>query len=246
MYNILIENFKIAQKVVFFTGAGISTESGIPDFRSANGLYFQNKFRGASPEQILSRSYFNNFPEIFYEYYFDKIINTQANPNPGHLAMAEVEKLGYKTTVITQNIDGLHSKAGSTNVLELHGTVYKNTCTKCKKKYDLDYIIKNSPEVPKCERCNSLVRPCVTLYEEALNKRVFLKSRYAIASADILIAAGSSLTVNPAAGLLKKYRGNSFVIINKTATPYDKKANFVFRKSCGSMLTKIVKGLKSE
>ncbi len=235
-----------AKKIVFFTGAGISTESGIPDFRSADGLYSEDEFNGARPEQILSRSHFYKNPETFYKYYFARIIHAKAKPNPGHIAMSNLEKMGYETTVVTQNIDGLHEKAGSTNVLELHGTVFRNVCTGCLQEYDINHVTRNRPEIPKCEKCGSLIRPCVTLYEEALDEETYLKAYDAIVNSDVLIAVGSSLAVYPAAGLLEYFTGDAFVIINKTATPYDNKADFVFRESSGSALTRIIRELKDE
>ncbi len=242
MYENIVKNLKTAKKIVFFTGAGMSTESGIPDFRSDKGLYSEDEFSGYEPETILSRSFFRKFPGIFYKYYFSNIVHKDAKPNSGHVAIAALENDVRKVTVVTQNIDGLHTTAGSTNVLELHGSVHRNYCTKCKKKYNLDYILNSKARIPLCESCNGIVRPDVTMYEEALEQDILANAVSRIANADFLFAIGSSLTVQPAAGLLNYFKGNSFAIINKQPTYYDKKADYVIRESCGDVLSELIGG----
>lgn len=243
MYEGIKEKLIKARSVVFFTGAGISTESGIPDFRSADGLYSENEFKGYSPEQILSRSFFYRHTDIFYRYYFSKIVHRNARPNSGHTAIADIEKKGYQVTVITQNIDGLHTEAGSKNVIEVHGSVLENYCTDCRKRYKLDQIIEKEGAVPVCDLCGGVIRPDVTLYEEALDMDSLARSVSRISDADALFAIGSSLTVQPAAGLLDYFKGDLFVIINKDSTYYDRKADFVINSGCGAVLEDIAGGL---
>jgi len=243
MYEIIREKLKKSKKIVFFTGAGMSTESGIPDFRSAGGLYSENEFSGYAPEQILSWSFFKKQTDTFYKYYFSKIIHKDAKPNAGHLAIASIEAKGYEVTVVTQNIDGLHTKAGSEKVIELHGSVLKNHCMECGRKYTLVKILEKSGGVPYCDYCRGLLRPDVTLYEEALEMDSLVSAVSRISEADSLFAIGSSLTVQPAAGLLDYFKGDMFVIINRESTYYDRKADFVINNSCGEVLTDIAGGL---
>lgn len=239
MYETIKRQLKKARKIVFFTGAGMSTESGIPDFRSAGGLYSENDYEGYAPEQILSRSFFLKKTETFYNYYFSKIVHKDALPHKGHYAIARFEQMGYETTVITQNIDGLHTKAGNSKVLEVHGSVLRNYCMSCGEIYDLDYMLSYTGPVPVCKKCNGVVRPDVTLYEEALEMEILAESVSRIADADILFAVGSSLTVQPAAGLLDYFKGSLFVIINMDPTYYDRKADYVINQSCGSILAEL-------
>jgi len=234
----IIQNSK---NTVFFGGAGVSTESDIPDFRSEKGLYTAKKVYGYQPEELLSRTFFEHNPELFFRYYKENLIYKDAKPNAAHLALAKLEQNNLLSTIITQNIDGLHQVAGSKNVLELHGSNHRQYCIQCDKKYCLDYIInaKNcEPEViPKCSECGGLVRPEVVLYEEQLNKKVMDLAIEAIAAADCLIVGGTSLMVYPAAGLLRYFGGSNLVLINKTETPYDNRANLVIHESIGKILS---------
>ena len=220
-----------SENIVFFGGAGVSTESGIPDFRSVDGLYNQ-KFE-YPPEQIISHSFFLKDPSYFFRFYREKMLPLGFEPNITHLVLAKLEQEGKLSAVITQNIDGLHQKAGSRTVFELHGSVHRNYCTKCGTFYDAQFI-KDSADVPLCT-CGGIVKPDVVLYEEQLNPDTLDGSIDAIASADMLIIAGTSLTVYPAAGLVRYYRGNKLVLINKDETPYDYKANLVIHSRLGDV-----------
>ena len=220
-----------SENIVFFGGAGVSTESGIPDFRSVDGLYNQ-KFE-YPPEQIISHSFFLKDPSYFFRFYREKMLPLGFEPNITHLVLAKLEQEGKLSAVITQNIDGLHQKAGSRTVFELHGSVHRNYCTKCGTFYDAQFI-KDSADVPLCT-CGGVVKPDVVLYEEQLNPDTLDGSIDAIASADMLIIAGTSLTVYPAAGLVHYYRGNKLVLINKDETPYDYKANLVIYSRLGDV-----------
>jgi len=220
-----------SRRIVFFGGAGVSTESGIPDFRSAGGLYgMKYKY---PPETMLSHSFFVTHPEEFFDFYRSRILYPDARPNKAHIKLAEMERAGRLTAVVTQNIDGLHQMAGSQNVLELHGSVHRNYCMKCRAKYDLEFIL-NSTGVPRCQ-CGGMVRPDVVLYEEALDGDVMYRAVAAISNADLVIVGGTSLVVYPAAGLLSDYDG-ALVLINKSATPYDNKARLVIREPIGETL----------
>ncbi len=203
-----------SKRIVFFGGAGVSTESNIPDFRSADGLY-QQKYK-YSPEQIVSHSFFVRNPEGFYEFYKEKMMFLDAKPNAAHLKLAELEEAGKLTAVITQNIDGLHQAAGSKNVLELHGSIHRNYCMKCHKFYDAAYV-KNASGIPRCT-CGGMIKPDVVLYEEGLDSDVISRSIKAISEADTLIIGGTSLVVYPAAGFIDYFRGKHLVVINKSAT----------------------------
>lgn len=226
-----------SDNIVFFGGAGVSTESGIPDFRSVDGLYNQ-KF-DYPPEVILSHEFFFLKTEEFYRFYRDKMIAPDVKPNAAHLALAALEKAGKLKAVITQNIDGLHQAAGSEAVYELHGTVLKNRCLKCGKFYSVDKIT-NSEGVPKCD-CGGVIKPEVVLYGESLPDDAVAGAISAIRKADLLIVAGTSLTVYPAAGLLNYFRGKTLVLINRDETPYDDKADLVIREKVGEVLKRAIK-----
>ena len=226
---------KTSNNIVFFGGAGVSTESGIPDFRSKDGLYNQKyKF---PPEQILSHTFFINKTSDFYEFYKEKMNCLKYEPNITHIKLAELEKLGKLKAVITQNIDGLHQKAGSKNVLELHGSVLRNYCDKCHKFYDAKYVFESS-SIPMCT-CGGIVKPDVVLYEESLDNDVLDNSIKAIMNADLLIVAGTSLTVQPAASLINYFNGKKIVLINKDKTPYDNYANLVINENLSKVFKKI-------
>lgn len=225
-----------SSNIVFFGGAGVSTESGIPDFRSVDGLY--NQQYDEPPETIISHGYFMKYPQKFYRFYKDKMIYTQARPNSCHLALAELERRGKLRAVITQNIDGLHQLAGTENVIELHGSTLRNYCMKCGKKYPVDYIIA-ADTVPVCP-CGGTVRPDVVLYGEGLDDGDISKAVSSIRAADMLIVGGTSLTVYPAAGLVDYYRGKKLVLINKSPTPFDGYADLVISDSIGKVLGQCV------
>jgi len=214
-----------SRRIVFFGGAGVSTESGIPDFRSADGLYSQESGVNYPPEEVLSHSFFISHPQEFYTYYTANLIHPEARPNTAHLVLARWERQGILTSVVTQNIDGLHQMAGSTNVCELHGSVHRNYCMSCGKKYGLDVVLAADP-VPYCD-CGGMIRPDVVLYEENLDEAVLNQSMRDISAADTLIVGGTSLNVYPAAGLLQFFSGDNLVLINKDPTPADRRATLV-------------------
>ena len=224
-----------SSNIVFFGGAGVSTESGIPDFRSVDGLYNQ-RFE-YPPEEILSHTFFVNHTEYFYDFYREKMLALDARPNDAHIKLAQLEKSGKLSAVVTQNIDGLHQMAGSKNVYELHGSVHRNYCMSCHKFYDAEYI-KNSEGIPRCE-CSGIIKPDVVLYEEGLNDDVVNGAINAIANADCLIVAGTSLNVYPAAGFIRYFNGKYFVLINRDKTPADSSADLVIHDSVGKILSKI-------
>ncbi|MCD8083653.1 MAG: NAD-dependent protein deacylase [Clostridiales bacterium] len=225
-----------SDNIVFFGGAGVSTESGIPDFRSVDGLYHQQyKY---PPETIISHSFYMRNPEEFYRFYKNKMLFPDAKPNAAHLALAKLEAQGKLKAVLTQNIDGLHQDAGSREVLELHGSVRRNYCTRCGKFYDLPYIVQASG-VPKCS-CGGAVKPDVVLYEEGLDQRTMQKAVSYIRNADMLIIGGTSLTVYPAAGLIDYYRGNRLVLINKSVTPMDNRADLIISGKIGEVFAEIL------
>lgn len=226
---------KESNNIVFFGGAGVSTESGIPDFRSVDGLYNQ-KFE-YPPERIISHSFYEKDPAYFFRFYREKMMPLGFEPNITHKTLARWEREGKLLAVVTQNIDGLHQKAGSEKVYELHGSVLRNYCTQCKKFYDAQYV-KSVNDVPRCD-CGGIVKPDVVLYEEQLDSVTIEKSIAAISAADLLIVAGTSLTVYPAAGLVDYYRGNQMVLINRDQTPYDHRADLVFHKSMGSIFSQL-------
>lgn len=224
-----------SDSIVFFGGAGVSTESGIPDFRSVDGLYHQKY--DYPPETILSHTFYRRNPSEFFRFYKDKMLCPSAKPNAAHKKLAELEKAGKLKAVVTQNIDGLHQAAGSRTVYELHGSVLRNYCEKCGKFYDLQYIL-NSPGIPTCE-CGGTVKPDVVLYEEGLDQDTLTNAIHAIASADMLIIGGTSLVVYPAAGLIDYYKGNNLVVINKAPTSRDAMADLVISGPIGEILSQI-------
>lgn len=226
---------KESDNIVFFGGAGVSTESGIPDFRSVDGLY--NQKYAYPPETILSHSFYRQKPKEFYDFYRDKMLCLEARPNKAHLKLAELEKSGKLKAVITQNIDGLHQAAGSRVVYELHGSVLRNYCMKCGKFYDVQKIV-DSKDVPICQ-CGGVIKPDVVLYEEGLDNETIQNAVDAIAKADMLIIGGTSLAVYPAASLIDYYRGNRLVLINKTVTPKDSMADLVIHDSLGKVFEEI-------
>ena len=224
-----------SSRIVFFGGAGVSTESGIPDFRSVDGLYNQ-KFE-YPPETIISHSFYLRDPAYFFRFYREKMMPLGFEPNVTHKVLARWEEEGKLSAVVTQNIDGLHQKAGSKRVYELHGSVLRNYCTRCRKFHTAEFV-KESPGVPTCE-CGGMVKPDVVLYEEGLDGFTLNASIRAIQEADLLIVAGTSLTVYPAAGLINYYNGDRLVLINRDETPYDGSANLVFHESLGSIFSKL-------
>ena len=224
-----------SKRIVFFGGAGVSTESGIPDFRSVDGLYRQ-KFE-YPPETIISHSFYLRDPAYFFNFYREKMMPLGFEPNITHKVLARWEQEGRLSAVVTQNIDGLHQKAGSEKVFELHGSVLRNYCTRCRKFHSAEFV-KESPGVPRCD-CGGIVKPDVVLYEESLNADTIEGSMSAISRADLLIVAGTSLTVYPAAGLIDYYRGDRLVLINRDETPYDYRADLVFHESLGAIFSQL-------
>ena len=222
-----------SRRIVFFGGAGVSTESGIPDFRSVDGLYHQKY--DEPPEMILSHSYFIRYPEKFFRFYRDKMLVEGAKPNAAHLRLAQLEREGRLNAVVTQNIDGLHSAAGSRNVYELHGSVLRNHCMKCGRFYDVGFI-RQSEGIPRCE-CGGIVKPDVVLYEESLDEETLVRSVRAIEEADLMIVGGTSLAVYPAAGLLRYFQGDNLVVINKTPTSADRSASLLIRDPIAKTLS---------
>lgn len=231
----LKQRIEASDNIVFFGGAGVSTESGIPDFRSVDGLYHQKY--DYPPETILSHTFYMEKTEEFYKFYRDKMLALDAKPNAAHLKLAELEEKGKLKAVVTQNIDGLHQAAGSKNVLELHGSVHRNYCRKCGKLYDAHYI-KESTGVPMCA-CGGQIKPDVVLYEEGLDSVTMQAAIHFISEAEILIIGGTSLAVYPAAGLIDFYRGNKLVLINKSATPMDGRADLVIQAPIGEVFSQI-------
>ena len=232
VFQQIINNSK---KIVFFGGAGVSTESGIPDFRSQDGLY--NMKYDYPPEQILSNTFFRNNLKEFYRFYKDKMIVKGVKPNYAHYFLKKLEEEDKLLSIVTQNIDGLHQEAGSTNVLELHGSIKRNYCMKCKRFYDENYIL-NSTDIPKCI-CGGIIKPDVVLYEENLDENTMYKAIRDISESDCLIVAGTSLTVYPAAGMIQYFNGKNLILINKTKTSYDKYATLVFNESINDVLKQI-------
>ena len=234
-----------SDNIVFFGGAGVSTESGIPDFRSETGLYKAKQEYGKSPEEIISHSSFMADPELFFKYYKENMIFQDAKPNDAHKAIAKLEQEGKVKGVVTQNIDGLHQMAGSKKVYEVHGSVHRNYCLDCGAKYDLEYILdpvncmddKNNPtSIPHCRKCGGMVRPDVVLYEEALDEETVTSAVNAISEADTLIVGGTSLVVYPAASFLNYFNGNNIVLINKSETAFDGRANLVIHEPIGEVM----------
>lgn len=232
----LQEMINESNNIVFFGGAGVSTESNIPDFRSSDGLY-QQQYQ-YPPEQVVSHTFFVRHTEGFYDFYKEKMMFLDAQPNAAHRKLAELEAAGKLTAVITQNIDGLHQAAGSRNVLELHGSIHRNYCQKCHKFYDAAYV-KHAEGIPYCEECGGLIKPDVVLYEESLDYTTMTRSVQAIAEADMLIIGGTSLVVYPAAGFIDYFQGKYLVVINKAATPRDGMASLCIQEPIGEVLGQI-------
>ncbi len=236
-YEELKQMIRDSSRIVFFGGAGVSTESGIPDFRGVDGLYHQKY--DVPPETMLSHSYFERYPEKFFRFYRDKMLVTDVQPNAAHRALARLEQDGKLLAVVTQNIDGLHQAAGSRAVYELHGSIHRNYCLSCGKRYTASDVQKNSSLVPRCS-CGGIIRPDVVLYEESLDQDTLSGAVRAIAAADLLIVAGTSLTVYPAAGLVHYFRGRHMVLINRDATPMDASCDLVIRDRVGQVLKEAV------
>ncbi|NBI29015.1 NAD-dependent protein deacylase [Chengkuizengella marina] len=227
---------KRSSNIVFLGGAGVSTESNIPDFKSNKGLFQQ----GRSVEEIVSSSFFKKYPEEFYSFYRKHLIHENAQPNLAHQSLARLEQQGKIKAIITQNIDGLHQHAGSHIVLELHGSVHRNFCIDCDMFYGLDKILNNEETIPRCEQCEGIIKPDVVLYEERLDEDILDSAVDFISKAEILIVGGTSLSVYPAAGLIEYYRGDYFILINKAPTPYDSMANYVIHDHIGKVMSKLV------
>ncbi len=225
-----------SKSIVFFGGAGVSTESGIPDFRSVDGLY--NLKYDYPPEEILSHSFFMSNTEEFYRFYRDKMLCLNAKPNKAHLKLAELERSGKLTAVVTQNIDGLHQLAGNHNVFELHGSVHRNYCMKCHKEFNAEFMLKSSG-IPRCT-CGGIIKPDVVLYEEGLDNSTVNSALSAISNCDTLIIAGTSLTVYPAAGFIRYFKGNNLILINRDKTPMDSSCDLVIHEKVGEVLDKII------
>ena len=227
--------------IAFFTGAGISTLSGIPDFRSKNGLY-SNRYHGKKPEKILHIKYFKKHPEEFYAFYREKLLIDNIDPNVIHLFISELQQLGKEVTVVTQNIDGLHEKAGSLKIHNLHGTIHRNYCVDCKKEYDIDYI-KQTDGIPYCKECGGIIRPAITFYGEFLDKETFKQARLDTKNADLLIVLGTSLVVYPASEIVSHFRGKHLVIINKKRTKFNHQANLVIQEDFAKVFNALLKEL---
>lgn len=228
------------ENIVFFGGAGVSTESGIKDYRSEDGMYNTVREYGVSPETILSRSFFERNPETFYDFYYKYFLTVAPEPNDAHFALAKLEEQGRLKCVITQNIDDLHSKAGSRNVLELHGTCRENSCPKCRTPYPTKSILALKGRVPRCEKCGSVINTGVVLYEDSLNEKTVRRTVEAISSADMLIIGGTSLSVYPAASFIRYFSGKYTVLINRTPTPCDDTADLIFREKIGTVMKKVL------
>ena len=237
-YEELKKMISESRNIVVFTGAGISVPSGIPDFRSADGIYNQKTNFSASPEDIISHSFFMSHTEDFYTFYKDKMCYPKAEPNAAHKYFADLEKKGKYVIVVTQNIDGLHQKAGSSIVYELHGTIHQNFCQRCGRLFGLDYVM-NSNGVPHCDKCGGIVKPNVVLYEESLDEDTIQRSINAIMTCDMMIIVGTSLRVYPAAGFIRYFRGRYLVVINKDATSYDSNCDLVFNEDVVNVIKNI-------
>lgn len=235
----LSEIIKNSNNIVFFGGAGVSTASGIPDFRSANGLFNEKLNMTISPEQLVSHSFYLKYPKEFFNFYRAKLIYEDAKPNDCHIALAKLEKINNVKAIVTQNIDGLHQAAGSKNVFELHGSVHRNYCTKCNAFYDVNFIL-NSKDIPLCTKCYSIVKPDVVLYEEALDDDVIKGAVTAISKADTLIIGGTSLVVYPAASLINYFRGKNLVLINKSTTSADSNANLIINDDISKVFKEVM------
>lgn len=238
----LSEIIKNSNNIVFFGGAGVSTESGIPDFRSANGLWSEKLKINLTPEQLVSHTMFIKYPEEFFKFYKEKLIYPNAKPNAAHIALAKLEKMGKLKAIVTQNIDGLHQLAGSKNVYELHGSVLRNYCMNCHAFYDEKFILE-SKGIPTCTKCGGIVKPDVVLYEEGLDNDIINGAVRAISQADTLIIGGTSLVVYPAAGLIDYFRGKNLILINKSSTSADNKANLAIHDAIGKVLEEVINNL---
>ena len=239
----LVDVLRDSKAIVFFGGAGVSTESGIPDFRSANGLWNEKLKIELTPEQLVSHTYFDRFPKEFFDFYRDKLIYPDATPNGCHTALAKLEEMGKLLAIVTQIIDGLHQAAGSKTVYELHGSVLRNYCMNCHAFYDAGYVMRAAPEPPRCEKCGGMVKPDVVLYEEPLDGKIMQNAADAISRADTLIIGGTSLVVYPAAGFIRYFRGKHLVVINKTETRADRSAELVLRTPIGETMSAAVGAL---
>ena len=226
--------------IVFFGGAGVSTESNIPDFRSASGLFSEKLNKNFTPEQLVSHTFFMRYPEEFFKFYKNKLIYEDAKPNNAHKALAFLEETGKLNAIITQNIDGLHQISGSKKVLELHGSVHRNYCTNCGKFFNLKEMLNLGGNIPYCDHCNAIVKPDVVLYEEPLDNRVVSETINALRTADLLIIGGTSLVVYPAASFIDYFNGDTVVLINKSSTGYDSKASLVIKDSIGKILSQVI------
>ena len=240
---LLSQWLKESENIVFFGGAGVSTASNIPDFRSSNGLYVQKLNRQCSPEEMVSHTFLVRHTEDFFDFYKKYLVYPEAKPNPAHYALAKLEKMGKLKAIVTQNIDGLHQMAGSEEVYEIHGTVHKNYCVNCGKRFDAAYVM-NCEGVPKCDACGGMVRPDVVLYEEGLSDWLMSQSVRAIRNADMLIIGGTSLVVYPAAGLIQYFRGKRLVLINKSETQADSMADLVIHDDIAKVLSEAVNGME--
>lgn len=238
----LSEIIKNSNNIVFFGGAGVSTESGIPDFRSANGLWSEKLKINLTPEQLVSHTMFIKYPEEFFKFYKEKLIYPNAKPNAAHIALAKLEKMGKLKAIVTQNIDGLHQLAGSKNVYELHGSVLRNYCMNCHAFYDEKFILE-SKGIPTCTKCGGIVKPDVVLYEEGLDNDIINGAVRAISQADTLIIGGTSLVVYPAAGLIDYFKGKNLILINKSSTSADSKADLVINDSIGKVLSTAINSI---
>lgn len=235
---------KAANNIVFLGGAGVSTASGIPDFRSEDGIYRTKKLYGHPPEKIISRSFFHTNTPKFYDFYRNELVFQEKEANLAHKALTELEAVGKLKWIITQNIDGLHQSSGSINVLELHGSIYRNYCVKCRKAYDLDFIMASISE-PRCIECGGIVKPDVVLYEEGLDDQILDQSVKAVSEADVFIIGGTSLNVYPAAGLIRYFKGKHIVLINKGQTPFDSDVDLLIRGDIGYVLAQAI-GMKTD
>lgn len=239
MYDEFKEILKQSDRIVFFGGAGVSTESNIPDFRSQSGIYSKKTYPYRA-ETMISSDFFHEHPEQFYDFYFHEMVYEQAQPNDAHRALAKLEAMGKLQAVITQNIDGLHQMAGSKKVLELHGSIHRNRCQRCHAFYDLDEMLKQRNQIPRCPVCNGIIKPEVVLYGESLDMQVMEEAVSYIAQADVLIVGGTSLVVYPAAGLIRYFRGRKLILINKEETAMDQRADLVIHDAIGKVMKHVV------
>lgn len=239
MYDEVKEILTQSDHIVFFGGAGVSTESNIPDFRSQSGIYSKKTYPYRA-ETMISSDFFHEHPEQFYDFYFHEMVYEQAQPNDAHMALAKLERMGKLKAVITQNIDGLHQKAGSHKVLELHGSIHRNHCQRCHAAYDLQAMLKQKDQVPRCPICNGILKPDVVLYGESLDMHVMEEAISYLSQADVLIVGGTSLVVYPAAGLLQYFQGRKLILINKEETAMDQRADLVIHDAIGRVLKEAV------